>query len=120
MIRHRLRDRCTIERLTATGTDGAGKPSGTWAALSSDVPCLFYSTTEGREVVKEKEAGVGDFGLVLMPGVDITDRDRVTGITTPNGTEYYSNEVFEIRSVRAVRTQLGQPHHTIAYLVMVR
>jgi hypothetical protein len=75
--------RCTLERDAAHGTpDGYGLPSESdWQPLLVELPCWLWSTAERELIDGEKSAVIEDLRLLVPMATDVTERDRVNGVT---------------------------------------
>lgn len=91
--RDAMRQRTTIERLAAPPAppgeqdEWGGQPTpsaATWNVLAAGVPVWSWSTLE-REVLGEKAAVVEDLRAIVPRGTDVTERDRLNGITDRRG-----------------------------------
>jgi len=75
--------RCSLERDTAHGTpDGYGLPSeADWQLLAADLPCFLWSTAERELISSVKSEVIEDLRLLMPLATDVTERDRVSGVT---------------------------------------
>ena len=75
--------RCTIERDAAHGTpDGYGLPGDpNWKPLAVLLPCWLWSTAERELIGAEKSEVIEDLRMLVPLGTDVTERDRVSGVT---------------------------------------
>ena len=75
--------RCTLERDAAHGTpDGYGLPSEPdWQPLLASVPCRLWSTAERELIDGKKSTVIEDLRLLVPMATDVTERDRVNGVT---------------------------------------
>jgi hypothetical protein len=96
--------RATIERNVVTDTNPYGhKGPPEWAPLADALVCFFY-TRRGRESAQvERTAVVEELALLAPLGSDITERDRINGVTDRAGAVL-------LAGVQNVRTIL--PHHS--------
>ncbi len=80
---------CNIERDTSAGSDAWGSPNTpTWTALAS-LLCHAW-TSAGRESVSVDRTVVIEDRRVSLPlGTDVTERDRITSITTLSGGTHF-------------------------------
>lgn len=76
-----LRDRCTIERATAT-TDTWNVPgTPTWASHLSDVRCRLFAKSGRERTDEDTNVVVEDFRLLVPLGTDVTESDRIASVT---------------------------------------
>lgn len=78
--------RCTVERFTAGAPDPYGQPTGSWAPVLVNVPCLFW--TQDRVADAEREGPSATFAaasqmLEFAPNTDIRESDRITTVEKP-------------------------------------
>ena len=106
-----LKQTCTIQTKTESGTDDSGHPTITgWANTYTGVPCFVYSYAQGREIVQEKEVLLSDFVLCLFPDQAITEEDRVI----------FDGATYHVISVgRPARGTTGAFHHKRAFIRLV-
>ena len=82
--------RALVERnTTTTRTAYGGKNVPTWSSHIPSMPCFFYR--EGRSASEQAERSRGtilhDMLRLLVPlGTDITEADRINGVTKRDGT----------------------------------
>jgi len=104
-VRSRMTHRCTIER-DGAGSDAEGNPATpAWATHLSAQPCFYWSASEVEAVDVTRTAVVEDGRLLLPKGTDVTERDRVNGITDRLGNAVRSG-VLNIRAVVSYGTHL--------------
>ena len=73
--------RATVQRDTATGTDGFGMPNAeSFTAHLASLPCWVYTKGEREIVDGTKTAILADHKMLVPIGTDITEDDRVTAI----------------------------------------
>ena len=80
--------RALVERNTVATTDGYGaKGKPTWTTLHESLPCWFYRQRRpGGEAVRLKGTVVREMLKLMVPlGTDITEADRINGITDRSG-----------------------------------
>ena len=104
---------CDISRFTAAGVDAHGQPTGAWANSSTGIVCrireLAGVSTANNEIIDSSgTAIVASHEVWLLPGVSITEKDRVVhgGIT------------YDVQFV--VSRPGGTVHHIKAYLKVAR
>lgn len=93
-----LKHSCTIERDANAGSSNArGNPNTpNWQTLAT-VPCRL-SVTAGQEAVDATTtAVVEDMRLIVTSDTDVTERDRINGVTYRGAT--YAAGVIGIRAV---------------------
>ena len=89
-VRRRMTHRVLVERNTTTDRDGYGaKATPVWASHIASQPCFFYR--EGRidseESVRARGTILHDMLRLMVPlGTDITEKDRINGVTKRDGT----------------------------------
>ena len=72
---------CTIQRKTATGTDAHGHETFTWDNLATLVPCRLETLPQREvQIVSDQRVVIEDLNIMLEPGVDITEDDRITTV----------------------------------------
>ena len=81
--RSQMAHRCTLERDAAHGTpDGYGLPSASnWQPLAVALPCWLWSTAERELIGGQKSEVIEDLRMLVPMGTDVTERDRVNGVT---------------------------------------
>lgn len=88
--RKRMTHRVLVERKTEPTRDGYGAGSGaTWATLHASLPCFFYreTRTDSNEVDRTRGTIRHDKYRLMVPfGTDLTERDRINGVTERDGT----------------------------------
>lgn len=98
--------RALVERNSATalGTVGEELPA-VWATHIAEMPCFLY-TPRGGEKVRDMGVIVAESPKMLVPwGTDITEADRINGVSDRRGGSYRSG-VFRISSVVEVHDHL--------------
>lgn len=84
--RQTMTHRALIERYTAGAADDSGNPSpGVWATAVASQPCRLYSTTSREAISEDRTAVVVDLKIMLPLDADVTEDDRINGITDRNG-----------------------------------
>ncbi len=75
--------RCSLERDSAHATpDGYGLPGeADWQLLAADLPCFLWSTAERELISSDKSEVIEDLRLLMPLATDVTERDRVSGVT---------------------------------------
>ena len=109
-IRALLTQTCTIQDKTAGDADGFGHSEFTWTDTAEDVPCRLYGYGFGVEKVQEKEVGMQNFLLDLLPDQAISEASRVV---------HEDGNTYRVQSVRVVAKRRGGNHHKIANLGLV-
>ena len=81
--RSQMAHRCTLERDAAHGTpDGYGLPGDpNWQPLTVALPCWLWSTAERELIGGQKSEVIEDLRMLVPMGTDVTERDRVNGVT---------------------------------------
>lgn len=98
--------RALVQRNTTSTTDDLGQPSApAWSTHIASLACWFWQTAE-REVVGDKAAIVGDMKMIVPRGTDITEADRINGITSKNGITTIRSGVLLIEAVIPRRDHL--------------
>ena len=108
-----LNSSADIQRFTSTGVDAHGQPTGAWANSSTGIKCrireLAGVSNANNEIIDSSgTAVVASHEVWLLPGVSITEKDRVVhgGIT------------YDVQFV--VSRPGGTVHHVKAYLKVAR
>ncbi len=82
--------RALVERNTTTARDGYGaKATPTWSEHIASQPCFFYRERRmsSEEVVRTSGMIRHDMLRLMVPkGTDITEKDRINGVTERDGT----------------------------------
>lgn len=98
-VRQRMTHRALVERDGNTTPDGygdAGVPS--WATHIAALPCWLY-IGPGAETARQRGTVVFEGPRLLVPvGTDITERDRINGVTDRAGAPVYDG-ILNILSV---------------------
>jgi hypothetical protein len=112
-IRQRMVHRALVERATYT-TDAYGQPVPTWATQVASQPCYFWepSSSQRGEQMGERNADIYSHRLVVPQGTDITEEDRVNGVTDRRGT-VITAALFNITQV------VRKPDHLLLVLEVV-
>lgn len=97
--RSRMTQRALVERDTQTESSDSGNPlAPEWEVYLEELPCWLYSSA-GREAVDEnRTAVVEDIRLMVPMRTDVTERDRINGITDRLGATVLDG-ICNIRSV---------------------
>lgn len=91
--------RTTIQRLTPTGSDDWGQPTGgAWAVVSAALPCFVWSTAERETMTDGRVAVFEDLRAIVPEGTDVTERDRLSGVTDRAGVTVLAG-LFDIEAV---------------------
>lgn len=102
--RSRMTQRAHVIRETAGATDDYGNPApGSWATHIPSLPCWLYGSTEREAVSEERVAVVADLKLMVPLSADVTEQDRINGITDRIGTVIESG-VLGVETVLRKRT----------------
>lgn len=73
----------TIERRASSTTDPYGDAVYGDFALHLTVPCVYYTPRPNQQVITpERQLVRGERHLLIPMGYDITEQDRVHGVTT--------------------------------------
>lgn len=97
-VRQRMTHRALVERTVTTSADAYGDaPAPTWATHIAAMPCFFYVETgraAGGEAVRQRGTVVAERLRMLAPkGTDVTERDRINGVTDRRGTVIYAGAI---------------------------
>lgn len=85
--RSRMTQRALVQRFTSPGTDDFGNPlPGTWSTHIAALAIWLYGSTEKEAVTEETTAVVTDLKALVPLAADITEQDRISGITDRKGT----------------------------------
>lgn len=96
--------RAVIERDDASYDEGGARLASDWREIAT-VKCLFYfrkqsSRGPAREIAApQRSITISDGGLILPPGTDITDRDRISKILAPHNDEVLYEGPFSAQAV---------------------
>lgn len=89
-VRRRMTHRVVIERDTTTARNPhGGKSTPTWSEHLPALPCFFYREKRSSSEESERTRGTihHDMLRLLVPlGTDITEADRLNGVTERDGT----------------------------------
>lgn len=84
--RSRMTQRALVQRYSSPGFDDSGNPlPGTWATHLTALACWLYGSTEREAVSEETTAVVTDLKLMVPVSADVTEQDRIAGITDRRG-----------------------------------
>lgn len=84
--RSRMTQRALIQRATSAGTDDYGNPlPPSWATHIASLPIWLYASTEREAVTEETTAVVADLRAMVPLDADVTEQDRIAGITDRRG-----------------------------------
>ena len=84
--RSRMTQRALVQRHTSPGTDDYGNPlPGTWATHLTAMACFLYGTTEREAVADERTAVVTSLKMMAPVSADVTEQDRISGVTDRRG-----------------------------------
>jgi hypothetical protein len=105
--RSRMTQRAVVQRATTSGTDDSGNPNGpaTWATHIAALACWLYGSTEKEAVAEETTAVVTDLRLMVPLATDVTEQDRIAGVTDRRGTVIEAG-ILEIDTVLQKRSHL--------------
>ena len=117
LTRQRMTSRCTVERNQATTVDGYNNPSEpVWAPHLTNLACYYWEPTATARYIGEqtgpRNADLYVPKLLLPAGTDVTEEDRINGITDRRG-QTISARVFNITQV------VRKPDHVLAVLEVV-
>jgi hypothetical protein len=112
-IRQQMVHRALVERATYT-TDAYGQPVPTWATQVASQACYFWEPSAQRgEQMGERNADIYSHRLVVPQGTDITEEDRVNGVTDRKGT-VITEALFDIKQI------VRKPDHLLLVLETVQ
>ena len=113
--RQRMRHRAIIERNGNLTPDAYGQPDvPIWYVHVGGAPCYFWEPSAQRgEIAGERNADIYAHRLLLPLGVDITEEDRVNGVTDRRG-QTISDGVFGITQI------VRKPDHLLLVLETVQ
>lgn len=104
--------RALIQRNDADDTDH--RAASDWDTHIAAQPCFYYFGRKGEEsVVPERTAVVEGPALLLPLGADVTEGDRVNGITHKDGSTIVTG-LLEILTVTRHHTQLEATLRAVA------
>lgn len=111
----RMIHRARIERDSNTTADAYGQPDvPTWAATYTAQPCYLWQPIGQRgEITGERNADIYDHRLLVPLTVDVTEEDRINGITNRRGATI-SDSVYNIRQI------VRKPDHLLLVLETVQ
>lgn len=116
MVRHRMTHRALVQRNTTAATpDTYGNAqAATWVTQISAQPCYYWQPS-GQRAETQGERNFLAYGhQVVMPlGVDITEADRINGITDRNAG-VVSADVFGITAI------VRKPDHLLLALEVIK
>lgn len=105
-VRQRMTHRALVERDGQTAVDGYGAGGvPAWQTHIAVLPCFFYveqTRTANDEIVQRGITVQENLRMIVPLGTDITERDRINGVSKRDGTAVYA-EVMNVLSVT--------PHH---------
>jgi len=106
-VRQRMTHRALVQRTVRTPVDGYGDaPAPTWTTHIASQPCWLTVRDEGVEADRQRGTVVFESLRLLMPnGTDITERDRISGVTDRRGNVVYAG-VLGIESVLPAHSHL--------------
>ena len=85
--RSRMTQRALVQRSVSPGNDDYGNPlPGTWSTHIEALPIWLYASTEREAVSEETTAVVADLKAMVPLDADVTEQDRIAGITDRRGT----------------------------------
>ncbi len=91
--------RCTIQRdQTATTNAWNTKAKPNYQNHLTDVACWFWTTTKREDTDAQREAVIQDVRMMIPLGTDVTETDRINGITDRRGNSVVSG-VFDVEAV---------------------
>ena len=116
MIDSHFLHRCTIGRASRV-EDAYGNVSETWSDVETNVPCRFVEKSMALEQNERAENAVVKQPMLLLgAGVDIAERDRISGLTLEDGTVL--TRVWHVESLLVRRAYAA--HHQTALLKVVQ
>lgn len=81
-----MTQRALVQRQTSPGTDDFGNPlPSTWATHIESMPCRLYGSVEREAVNEDTTAVVADLKLSAPKSADVSESDRISGITDRRG-----------------------------------
>lgn len=86
MVANAFDHRCDIQRSTGE-TDPLGHVTPNWEDHLSDQPCHFWFKEEEEIVGQNINVVVGDAGMIIGIGVDVTEEDRISLVVNQLGEE---------------------------------
>lgn len=104
--RSSMTQRCAVER-DGAATDDEGNPAApAWSSHIASLSCRFFHGTAEREVIDSDRSVVVEDSRMYVPlGTDITEADRINGVTDRLGNAIHSG-LFNIRAVTRRATHL--------------
>lgn len=101
--RSRMTYRALVERIDKPNTDpwGGGAPS--WSTHYAALPCYPWSRVKREAVDADRSAVVEDLRMIVPVGTDITEADRVNGITDRLGATHLPG-LYNVRAVQVRAT----------------
>lgn len=112
-VRSRMTHRAVVERNTSTGVDDHNQPlPPTWTTHIAAQACYLYTPSGGApgEILDEdKGAVVGGHRLLVPLSADITEGDRINGVTDRRGQTVNASK-FNVRLV------IRKPDHKLLLL----
>jgi len=114
-IRQRMVHRATIERDGNLVADAYGQPDApVWYAHVTGQACYFWEPSAQRgEIAGERNADIYAHRLLLPLAVDVTEEDRVNGVTDRRG-QTITAAVFNITQI------VRKPDHLLLVLETVQ
>jgi hypothetical protein len=104
--RSRMTQRALVQRYTPGASDDSGNPTaGSWATHLSALACWLYGSTEKEAVTEETTAVITDLRLMVPLSADVTEQDRINGVTDRRGTAIEAG-LLHIDTVLRKRTHL--------------
>lgn len=102
--------RCTVKRPAAGATTPYGNPGKpTYSNHLTNRPCYLWSRTGREELGPVKSVRYEDLQMKVAVATDITEDDRIEGVTNEHGETVNAN-VLHIRSV------ITRPTHKLLLL----
>ena len=84
--RSRMTHRVLVQRAT-TVDDEYGMPGpSTWATHIASLACWFWQRAEREVMDTNKTAIVEDLRMIVPKGTDLSEKDRINGVTDRRGT----------------------------------
>jgi hypothetical protein len=109
-----LTHRCTIERDTNAGTpDAWGTPeTPSWQPHLTELPCRGWTRAGVETADATTTTVVEDMRLIVSLGTDVTEQDRVNGVTDRGTTIIIAGPV-------GIRAVIGRKDHLELVLVRI-
>lgn len=86
---------CTIQRRSTSATDPDGQPIYTWANHAINIRCHYWEEAE-KELHGVPNAAITRERVLLNAGVDVTADDKITSVTSYDGTVIGPLDIEEV------------------------